>query len=217
LREVGVSAAVGDDLVARFSTARIADALEVLPTRQATNPAGWLVRAISDDWQLHDEAERIRAARQRDARELADAHDAELHEQRREQRLVGWAAAVSAALPDEQLTAVVERVARPVAGIDRRSAPVAVSQILAWAIDATAVHRNLTLDAALEQALHHTDTAPPTALPADVPDPPNDFHSDDVGDLRDRVARAVAALEAETTRPHPDAGRIPEAGGRTPV
>jgi len=62
----------------RFPAQQVADALDVLPARRCSNAAGWLVRAISDGWQLHDEAQRLRAARtrvqHRDAAASASRH-----------------------------------------------------------------------------------------------------------------------------------------------
>jgi hypothetical protein len=207
LRAAGVVAAVADDLVARFPAGRIMDALDVLRTRQTTNAAGWLVRAISEGWQLHDEAKRIRTARRRDAQRKADAYAAEQQQQRREQRLAGWAAAVSTTLSDEQLTTVVERVARPVAGIDRYSAPVAYSQILAWAIQSATARPSTTLDAALREALHHADTTP-TAVPEDVPAPPghDDTNARFADELKQRIAQVISVLEPRTPREHAGSG-----------
>jgi hypothetical protein len=209
-----VDAKVADDLAAKYPAAHITDALEVLPTRQATNPAGWLVRAITDAWQLHDEAERLRAVRASHEQQLADARAAEDRQQRRDEQLAGWAREVSAALTDEQLTDVVARVTQPVAGIDRRSAPVAVSQILAWAIHAAAAHPDRPIADALHRALGRANAVIPAALPPDLPEPlhataPADQHGPDV--LRRRVALAIAALERDEIAPrarpvHPELG-----------
>ena len=49
-----------------------------------------------------------------------------------------WRTAVSTALDDRLLATAVERVTTPVAGLDRRSVPVARAQLVAWA---AAVHR----------------------------------------------------------------------------
>jgi hypothetical protein len=57
LRAEGVAAGVADDLVARFPAQQVAGALDVLPARNCSNAAGWLVAAISDGWRLHDEGQ----------------------------------------------------------------------------------------------------------------------------------------------------------------
>lgn len=69
----------------------------------------------------HDDANRLRATRTRVQRH-DDALAIEARQKRRNRWLVGWAAAVSDALTDTQITAAVQRVTRPVGGLDRRSA-----------------------------------------------------------------------------------------------
>ena len=86
LRAAGVATAVADDLVARFPAQQVADALEVLPARRCSNAAGWLVRAISDGWKLHDEAARLRAARTSDQQRDAAARALQARQEQRDQR-----------------------------------------------------------------------------------------------------------------------------------
>ena len=136
----GVAAGVANDLAARFPAQRICDAL-VLPARRCSNAAGWLVRAISGSWQLHDEAERLRAARTRARQRHDDALATQARQERRDHRLAGLAAAVSNALTDTQLAATVQRVTRPVGGLDRRSVPVAASRLLACAVTTATTHQ----------------------------------------------------------------------------
>lgn len=45
-----------------------------------------------------------------------------------------WRAAISGTLDDQQLAVAVERVTTPVAGLGRRSIPIARAQLLAWAV-----------------------------------------------------------------------------------
>ena len=134
-------ARVANDLAARFPAQRICDALEVLPARRCSTAAGWLVRAISGGWQLHDEAERLRAARTRASQRHDDALATQAQQERRDHRLAGSAAAVLDALTDTQLAAADQRVTRPVGGLDRRSVPVAASRLLAWAITTATTHQ----------------------------------------------------------------------------
>jgi hypothetical protein len=77
LPAAGVAGSVADDLVTRFPAQQICDALDVLPARRCSNAAGWLVRAISDGWQLHDEARRLRATRTLARRRHDDAQATE--------------------------------------------------------------------------------------------------------------------------------------------
>ena len=78
------AASVAEDLVARYPAQQICDALAVLPARRCSNAAGWLVRAIGDGWQLHDEAERLRAARTRSQQRHDDAQATEARQEQRD-------------------------------------------------------------------------------------------------------------------------------------
>ena len=74
------------------------------------------------------------------------------------------------ALTDTQLTAAVQRIARPVEGLDRRSAPVAASQLLGWAIAAaTTATPDRPLEVALTHALHDHTGEPDIAV-VELPD-----------------------------------------------
>lgn len=175
LRAAGVTPAVADDLVARFPAQQVADALEVLPARTCSNAAGWLVRAISGGWQLHDEAQRLRATRTRAQQRDAAARALQTRQEQRDRRLVSWAVAVCEALTDTQLTTAIRRITRPVVGLDRRSAPVAASQLLAWAIATAIASPDTPLEVALTHALHDLTGDPNIAaieLPDAIPPPP---------------------------------------------
>lgn len=70
-----------------------------------------------------------------------------------------WAAATDEALTKTRLTADVERVTRQVERLDRRFAPVAASQLLAWAIATATTAPNPPLEVTLTHALHdHADS-----------------------------------------------------------
>jgi hypothetical protein len=104
------------------------------------------------------------------------------------------------ALTDTQLTAAVQRIARPVEGLDRRSAPVAASQLLAWAIATAKAAPDTPLDVALTHALHdHADDpdSPVFELPEDIPPPPATNTEADAEALRRRVRHAIDDLEAQ--------------------
>ena len=122
----GVAARVAKDLAARFPAQRICDALEALPARRCSNAAGWLVRAmITGGWQLHDQAERLRAARTRASQRHDDALATQAQQERRDHPAGRLGRSGSDALTDTQLAAADQRVTRPVGGLDRRSVPVA--------------------------------------------------------------------------------------------
>jgi DNA-binding transcriptional ArsR family regulator len=194
----GVAAGVADDLVGRFPAQQVADALEVLPARRCSNAAGWLVRAISDGWQLHDEASRLRAARTRAHQRDAAARALQARQEERDRRLADWTAAVCEALTDTQLTAAVERTTRPVEGLDRRSAPVAASQLLAWAIATATAAPDTPLEAALTHALHDPTgdpDSPVVELPENIPRAPATDTDADPEAFRRRVKQAIDELE----------------------
>jgi len=205
LRVTGVAANVAEDLVARYPAQQICDAAEVLPARHCSNAAGWLVRAISDGWQLHDEAERLRAARTRSQQHHDDAQATEARQEQRDRRLAGWAAAVSEALTDTQFAAAVRCATRPVDGLDRRSVPVAASQPLGWAITtATSAPDKPLHDALHDHSTHRTDDAStlPSEIPREIPRPPaTPDAAADPDEFRRRVKHAIDHLEpANLTR-----------------
>jgi hypothetical protein len=201
LRAAGVAATVADDLVARFPVQRVTDALDVLPARRCSNAAGWLVAAISDGWQLHDEAQRLGATRTRNRDRDAVARVLQAHQEQRDRRLAGWTAAVCEALTDTQLAEAVQRVTRPVDGLDRRSAPVAASQLLGWAIAAaTTATPDRPLEVALTHALRDHTGEPDIAvveLPDAIPPAPATNTAADPEAFRRRVRHAINDLEAQ--------------------
>lgn len=168
----------------------------MLPARRCSNAAGWLVRAISDGWQLHHEADRLRTTHTRAKHRDAAARALEARQEQRDRRLAGWAAAVHQALTDSQLAAAVQRITRPVEGLDRLSAPIAASRILAWAI-ATAVS-DTPLDRAVTHALHNHTGDPDSAaleLPEDIPPALATNATADPQTFRRRVKHAIDHLE----------------------
>lgn len=170
----------------------------MLPARRAADAVGWLVRAISEAWDLRAEADAIRHARTRSQRERARALEAARLEREHDQRLGGWAAAISDALTDHQLADAVERVAQPIEWLGRRSAPLATTQLLAWAIDTAARAPEQPLDVVLDHALR-ASIPTMTALPENVPTPPPHVSTlTTADDLRMRVKRAVNVVDTPT-------------------
>lgn len=195
LRVAGLAAGVARDLVARYPAAQITDALDVLATRRPADAVGWLVRAISDAWDVRAQATAVRDARVRAQRAQAAAVEAARREAERDQRLAGWAAAICDALSDRQLTDAVTRVTEPIGWLGRRSAPLAATQLLAWAIHAASRASEQPLNAVLADALGAP--ASTTDLPVHISPPPHVSTLTTVDDFRDRVRRAVATLERE--------------------
>jgi hypothetical protein len=133
---------------------------------------------------------------QRDAATRAS----QAHQERRDRRLAGWAMAISAAVLDAQLTAAVQQVTRPVEGLDRRSPPVAASQLLAWAIATATAAPDTPLEVALTDALHAHAGDPDIAvveLPEDIPPAPAINAAADPEAFRRRVRHAINDLEGQ--------------------
>jgi hypothetical protein len=128
-----------------------------------------------------------------------------------DRRLAGWAAAVDEALTDTQLTAAVRRTTRPVEGLDRRSAPVAASQLLAWAIAVATAAPDTPFEVALTLALHDHAGDPDIGvfeLPDAIPPAPAINTEADPEALRRRVRHAIDDLEAAhpTRQPNLEGG-----------
>jgi ribosomal protein L12E/L44/L45/RPP1/RPP2 len=179
----GVAGHVAADLTSRHDCQRIEQVLAVAAAQPPRNAAGWIVRALRDDWDLSDrlaeidhaetqarQAQAHRAQAQRVERERAErAHADDADRQRAE----GWSQAVSAALDDDQLTAAVELVTTPVASVGRRSVPVAHSQLVTWAALVASRLSDRCLAAALSGALERgLDLAGEVAAGPPLPDPP---------------------------------------------
>lgn len=131
------------------------------------------------------------------------------HDRRR--RAAGWAAAISAALDDEQLATAVARLSPPVPGIGRRSACVARGDLIAWAVAAHRRRPDQPLQHALTAALADTtDAARPGGVPSwpsagpvaapdgDLPEPPDVGHAP----LHARLVAAVQRLEPAVDAQH---------------
>ena len=172
LTAVGVDGAVADGLVADHPADLVAAALRAVRRRGVRRPAGFVVSALRDGWDLSAELaeERAEDARQRRAAEEVRAvEQARVQIERQRACAEGWAAAVSAALDDTQLISAVRLVAQPVAGTDRRSGPIARAQLLLWAAAAAGRHPGLALSAALRRELA---AGPHLPEPAPLPEPP---------------------------------------------
>lgn len=150
---VGIDAAVADRLLTDHGREPIEAALQALPWHQVRNPAGWLFRAVREGWQLtpRDSGQVLSRPPQADADSVEPAglaHDA-------------WAAFAVAVLDPRDLAIAVDRVTRPVAGVGRRSLPMVIAQLGAWAAHAFTHATDVTsLRAALVEQL---DGAQPVA------------------------------------------------------
>lgn len=172
LTALGMAPAVAGQLLGRHGAERVADAVAAVGRREVRNPAGWVVRALRDGWELpsvaakrdaaaaqqHQAAEAVEAARQR----AVDDDDARA-------RSDGWAAAVSAALPDDLLARAVQTVTTEPPGMARRSVPLARAQLVqwaAWVVGGRSGGVGPALRAALDAGLHQPDSSAAAELPA---------------------------------------------------
>ena len=175
LEQLGVAGHVADDLVGRYPPERIEDALDAANLRGARNAAGWVVTALRDSWDLSGMLAEHRAnevRRQRIADEAAKRQEVAEADRQRRDRAAGWAAAVSAALDDNQLATAIDRVTTPIAGLDRRSVPLAHAQLVAWAVHVHGQSAGTPLASALEASLRNGARPCLDSAAADLPEPP---------------------------------------------
>ena len=174
--------------------AHAGDAIDAADTAKPRNPAGWIIAALRGRWDTTDLAANTRTTqataerrRQADtARQQADRAAA-----RDRQRADGWLSAVSAALNDDQLTRAIRNVTTEIPGLQRRSLPMARTQLLRWAMN---VHSDSDPNQPFTEALL---VSLPTASPprvdddlAHIPDPP---------DTAEPYRRLAACLHHTTT------------------
>ena len=212
---VGVAAERAHELVTEHPEQQVADALDAVEVSDVRNAAGWVVTAIRSGWDVSEAAEehrKQRAVRRLRAEEGALRRLAQEGEDELRERAAGWEAAVSAALDDTELTAALRAITEPVAALGRRSAPMAVSQLVGWAASCHLADPGEPLEAALRNALRTTadvggrPAAPGTSRdvpgrPADaaLPEPPAPVR--DAAPLRQRVARLLPAIDHDLPTP----------------
>ena len=202
LAAVGVSGEVAASLVVAHPPQQIADAVEAVVGQATRNPAGWVIRAVRERWDLSERLAVQRAAaarRQRETQQAAADAEARCAEQRRRRRADSWCAAISSALDDAQLAEAVAKFTAPVAGLGRRSVPLARAQLLAWAVTVVGAAGLHPLPQALGDALASGAAGRPVELSAreDLPDPPP--HPPPAIDLNARLGVLLSAEDAPAT------------------
>lgn len=196
LRELGVAGWVVDDLAERHPEQRLRDALAVAKAKQLRKPAGWLVTALRDEWDLTRSLQELRAAEERSDRqtqEEAEERQRQEAEAERQQRTEAWANAVSSAFDDNELTEAVKRITTPAAGVRRRSAPLARAQLIRWAV---------AVSDGSATSLRHALQAGPAPPPADrveqeLPEPPADVEGAPDLSLRIRAVLQSSTFDEE--------------------
>lgn len=209
----GVAQAAAEELVAEHPTRRVVDALDALDEIEhgrVRKPAGWLVSAIRENWDLTDvlaERRRNEARLARWEHEQLERVDADTIAWRRRARSRAWYGAIADALDDTQLETAIERVTTPVAGIGRRSVPLARAQLVAWAVDV----RHREPDAPFDKALRaDLEGEPHPVMTIGGTLPPAPYVLPDAPDLGDRID-AVLLRRPDLERPD-----VPERGLATP-
>jgi hypothetical protein len=198
LLDLGVAPAVADDVLAEHAPERVRDVLDAVAAQDLRSPAGWVVKALRDGWDVSQhvaERHRAREREQREAERAAAASEAARAEQEQQRRADGWAAAVSAALDDDALLHALRHVTTPLPGLDRRSVPIARAQLLAWAIAMHMQSPDLRLDRALAAAL--ADSPEPVAV-SDRGLPPPPAARGAPADLSSRISAHLDRLEPAT-------------------
>ncbi|HKJ55500.1 MAG TPA: hypothetical protein VJ978_05890 [Nitriliruptoraceae bacterium] len=167
LTALGIAPATADGLIADHPGDVIDEAIDAADTAKPRNPAGWIIAALRGRWDTTDLAtatKTTRSAAERRRQEDATRQQAGKTAERDRQRVDGWLRAVSAALNDDQLAQALRRVTTDVPGLQRRSLPVARTQLLRWAIR---LHSPSDPSQPFTEALR---TALPTAQPPHIDD-----------------------------------------------
>ncbi len=215
LLSVGVAADRARSLVAEHPEQQVADALDAVEISDVRSPAGWVVTAICHGWDVSEAADKRRkqrAARRLRAQDGALRRLAQEREDERQRRAATWEAAISAALDDAELTGALRDVTTPVGALGRRSAPMAVSQLVAWAVachvadPAAPLARLLpeALAAPVEDAGRPAVTGASRDVPqrrddCDLPEPPTPARH--AAPLHERVARLLPAIDHDLSTP----------------
>ncbi|WP_370325817.1 hypothetical protein [Euzebya sp.] len=156
LVEVGLDAAAAESLLAEHGQELVEAALAALPWDRVRNPAGWLVKAVRDGWAVEAQQRRQRevqpSPRVPDYEPPSVEPEGLAHE--------AWAAFAVTVLDDRSLAEAIAKVTTPVAGIGRRSVPVAVGELGGWAASAFAASCGGSLRDALTDALPDAEPVP---------------------------------------------------------
>lgn len=123
--------------------------------------------------------------------------DADTIAHRKRARARAWYGAIADALDDTQLETAIERVTRPVAGLGRRSVPLARAQLVAWAVDVRRSEPDAPFDKALRADL---EGEPHPVITIGGTLPPAPYVLADAPDLSDRID-AVLLRRPDLERP----------------
>jgi len=199
LLELGVARAQAERLVANHPAEQVERALVAIDEADQDgirNVAGWIVAAIRESWEFADGPTSTRAATAgaRSSPSLA-ASEEEIPQRRRREE--GWRAVVASALGDDELASAIELASQPVPGLNRRSVPLVVADLVSWAVQVTGRQPARPIDDALLGALRSGDGRPQPIDPDEVelPAPP------DIEPSTPTLEERVAALLDRCQRP----------------
>ncbi len=213
LLELGIAPDTAASLVAAHPPERIVAVVGAARDQAVRNPAGWTRQALAERWDLGPrhtrppEAARWGAARRADTtrRYLDDATRSHHSDQ-----AAPWAAAVDAALDDDQLATAVAAISQQLPAMANRSTRIVRAQLLGWA--AAMQHRRpgVPLGAALANAIGRDDITladdkvPPMGLP---------LGASGSGGNETLTAR-LSALLTTSPEPHPTSTSLAHARDR---
>ena len=158
-------------LAERHAAEDVERAVAVAARCAVRNPAGFVVRALREGWDLPSEHQPATASgRTHAVRQNAADGTAAAQAVQERAKAAGWCQAISAAFDDAQLREAVQQVTTPAPGVGRRSLPLARAQLLAWAIHVARCQPSLPLAEALAALANGARPVEPTD--DGIPDPP---------------------------------------------
>lgn len=196
LTGLDVDRVTAQTLVADHPAAQIYDALDAVVGTDARKPAGWVVAAVRNGWDVAELAAEQRKREDRRRRgevEAAERAAVDAAAVDRRSREAGWAAAAVEALEDDQLTTVVAQLTSPVPALGRRVLPAVRARLAA--VTAAVASSDIPLGDALVAAALDRDHAP--AL-GQLSPPVQTSRDSELLDARLRRAVAIADSTAET-------------------
>jgi DNA-binding transcriptional ArsR family regulator len=192
LTGLNIDGVTAEALVADHPAVQIRDALDAVSGTDARKPAGWVVAAVRNGWdvaELAAEQRKLADRRRRGEVEAAERAAVDAAAVDRRTREAGWATAAVEALDDHQLARVVAQLTSPVPALGRRALPAVRARLAA--VTAAVASSEIPLGDALVAAARDRDHAP-----AMDQLPPPDQTSIDAQDLDARLRRAVAAADS---------------------
>ncbi|WP_052665092.1 hypothetical protein [Nitriliruptor alkaliphilus] len=183
-------------------------------SREVRSPAGWIIQALAEGWDLgpdrHEDRELVR--RRAERRAAATRHHLdELCDDEAHRHATGWATVLDGALDDRLLAEAVHAVTHRLPSAVQRSAPIVRSHLLALAAQAHHSHPDKPVEAALRRHLRDGAMAPGAADGhARLTPAPAGHAGGDAGRLASRIA-AVLARGRSCPPPH----QVPTALERT--